>query len=88
MQEKRRRPPWVDDPSIAERAIVLQVLRDDRDVRWSLAELVAESYDVVPLTLSRALEVLESHGVLVRCDDEYVASRCAQHLDALGMVSI
>jgi hypothetical protein len=33
MQEKRRRPPWADDPSIAERAIVLQILRDDRDMR-------------------------------------------------------
>jgi DNA-binding HxlR family transcriptional regulator len=88
MRDKRSRPPWVNDPCIAERAIVLQVLRYDRDARWSLAELEVEAFDVVPAVLSAALADLERHGVVVRCDDGYVASRCAWHLDALGMVSI
>jgi hypothetical protein len=86
MHEKRRRPPWVDDPEIAERAIVLQVLRDDHDERWSLAELEAEAFDVLPSVLSEALGRLRCHGVVVPCGTEVVASRCALHLDALGMV--
>ncbi len=80
MRDKRSRPPWVNDPSVAERAIVLQVLRDDHDARWSLAELEAEAFDVVPSALTGALADLERHGAVVRCDDGYVASRCAWHL--------
>lgn len=37
---------WVDDPEIAQRAVVLQVLRDDHDERWSRAELEAQAFDV------------------------------------------
>jgi DNA-binding HxlR family transcriptional regulator len=88
MQTKSSGTRWDDGCWIAERAIVLQVLREDRDVRWSLAELQTEAYDVDPQTLNDALERLGRHGVVVRCDDEYVASRSALHLDALGMVSI
>ena len=88
MQAESSGAPWDDDPWIAERAVVLQVLRDDMDRRWSLAELQAEADDIDPSMLVGALRRLERHGVVVRCDDEYVASRCALHLDALGMVSI
>jgi hypothetical protein len=88
MHEKRRRPQWVDDPCIAERAVVLQILRDDREVRWLLAELEAEAFDVVPSVLWSAVERLEQHGIVVPCGGHMVASRCALHLDALGMVSI
>ncbi len=88
MQEKSNGTPWDDDPWIAERAVVLQVLRNDKDPRWTLAELQAEAYDIDPTTLAGALDRLERHGIVVRCDHEYVASRCALRLDALGMVSI
>lgn len=88
MHTKRSRLPWVDDPEVAERAAVLFLLSEDRDQRWSLAELEAEAFDVVPGVLRAALGRLERHGVVVRCDDDFVASRCAWRLDALGMVSI
>jgi DNA-binding HxlR family transcriptional regulator len=78
----------VDDPCIAERAAVLFLLSPGRDERWSLAELQTEAFDVVPSVLSAALRRLQRHGVVVRCDDEYVAARSAWHLDWLGMVSI
>jgi hypothetical protein len=80
--------PLFDDPWIAERAIVLQLLRDDHDVRWSLTELEGEAYDVKPAALGDALERLCLHGIIVRCGPHFVASRCAEHLDELGMVSI
>jgi hypothetical protein len=63
MQAKRNRPPWADDPWTAERAILLQVLRDDHDARWSLAELEAEVYDMLPPTLSEALDWLRRYAV-------------------------
>jgi hypothetical protein len=76
------------DGEVAERAIVLQVLRDDRDERWSRIELEGEIYDIEPLAISEALERLREAGV-VRLSGELVwSSRCARHLDALGMISI
>lgn len=77
-----------DDPYTAERASVLQVLRKDKDPRWTRAELQAEAYDIDPSTLRDALHRLERHGILVAYGDAVVASRAALHLDALGMVSI
>jgi DNA-binding IclR family transcriptional regulator len=87
MHEKSSGREWTD-PWTAERAIVLQVLREDKDPRWTLAELQAEAYDIDPTTLAGALSRLERHGIVVECGEGVVASRCALHLDALGMVSI
>jgi hypothetical protein len=72
----------------AERAIVLQVLRDDHDERWSRAELEAELHDVEAYTVAEALNTLREAGVLHLSGDLVWPSRCAQHLNALGMVSI
>jgi len=76
------------DDEIAERAIVLQVLRDDHDERWARAELEGEIYDIEPLAISEALERLREEGVVRISGESVWASRCAHHLDALGMVSI
>ncbi len=77
------------DDEIAERAIVLQVLRDDRDdERWVRAELEGEIYDIEPLAINEALERLREAGVVHLSGELVWASRCARHLDALGMVSI
>ena len=76
------------DDEIAERAIVLQVLRDDRDERWARAELEGEIYDIEPLAISEALERLREAGVVHLAGEQVWASRCARHLDLLGMVSI
>ena len=85
---KTYRTPWNDARWIAERAIVLQVLRDDHEARWTLAELQTEVTDLDPAALADALSRLEPHGVVVACEKTVLASRCALHLDALGMVSI
>ncbi|HEY4812375.1 MAG TPA: hypothetical protein VIH71_15085 [Solirubrobacteraceae bacterium] len=76
------------DPQIAERAIVLQLLRDDHDERRSRAELGTELGDVEPLALSDAIADLERHGVVVVQGEHVVASRCARQLDELGMIAI
>lgn len=87
MPDQNTGTTW-SDPWTAERAIVLQVLRDDKDSRWTLAELQAEVYDIDPSTLGDALSRLKRHGIVVACCEAVIASRAALHLDALGMVSI
>jgi hypothetical protein len=73
---------------IVERAIVLQLLRDDHDEQWSRAELQAEADDVKPSALSNAVERLQRQGVVTALDDCVLASPCARRLDALGLVGI
>jgi hypothetical protein len=46
-----------------ERAIVLQLLRDDHGTQWSRTELQAELDNIQPSALAEALERLERHGV-------------------------
>jgi hypothetical protein len=77
-----------EDPDISERAIVLQVLRDDNAERWTRAELEREIYDIDSETLTAAMERLRQEGVVHLSGDLVWASRCARRLDALGMVSI
>lgn len=69
----------IDDPEIAERTIVLHLLYDGHDVRWSLAELEREAFDVGPTALASALDRLRRHGVVVPCGPYVLASRCAEH---------
>lgn len=88
MQEQSSGTPWNDAVWMAERAVMLQVLRTDRDLRWSLAELQAEVDDLDPRALGVAFDRLRVEGLLVDCGDGVVASRAAFHLDGLGMVSI
>lgn len=76
------------DDEVAERAIILQVLREDRDERWSRVELEGEIYDIEPLAISEALERLREVGLVHLAGELVWASRCARRLDALGMVSI
>jgi hypothetical protein len=70
-----------------ERATILQLLRDDRDERWSRAELEAELGDVQH-PLSDAIEQLARDGVVIAEGEHVVASRCVRHLDELGLVSV
>jgi DNA-binding HxlR family transcriptional regulator len=75
-------------PDGIQHLIVLLVLSDDHDERWSRAELKAELDDPEPQVISNALEHLEGAGV-VHLDGEQVwASRCVRHLDALGSIGI
>jgi hypothetical protein len=75
------------DHAKVERAIVFQLLRDDRDERWSLTGLAAE-FDVERSALASALAGLQQHGVVVTEGDVIDAAPAARRLDALGVIEI
>jgi Fe2+ or Zn2+ uptake regulation protein len=73
----------------AQRAIVLQLLRDDHDPLWSRHELRQQLSDIGRRTFQTALELLEDDECIARIGQNDVrASICAQHLDELGLVGI
>ena len=82
MQAKR------SDPGLAQRAIVMQLLRDDHDLLWSRRQLRRELSDVSGRVFRAALEVLEDDGCIVLGSGGVRASICTQHLDELGLLGI
>lgn len=76
------------DGPILERAIVLQLLRDDHAAWWSESELASEIGDARPATIQTAIGVLSAAEVLVVADGTIQASRCTQHLDALELIAV
>lgn len=85
--EQQEQRGWMDEVQV-ERAIVLQVLRDDHPERWTRAELEAEVSDFAPVTVNEALVRLEAEGVVILDGENVEASRCARRMDALELVSI
>jgi len=75
-------------PLIAERAIFLQLLRDDHPRRWSRAELECEFSSIAPLDISDALARLDAEGVVVVEGERVQASGCARYLDALDVICV
>jgi DNA-binding HxlR family transcriptional regulator len=68
--------------------VILQVLRDDHEQPWTLAELEHELADVDPDAIVVALARLEEQGVVLREGEHISASPCARHLNALGFICI
>jgi DNA-binding HxlR family transcriptional regulator len=79
---------WTPDEYAAQRTVMLMVLLDDHDERWSRAELQRELHDTSPHTLAGALERLQQEGLVHLEGELVIASRAARHLDNLGMVCI
>jgi hypothetical protein len=75
------------DGSRLERAIVLQLLRDDREQGWSRAELAME-IDAEPPAMEEALRRLSGEGVLCLVEEKVWASRAARRLDELGLIGV
>ena len=73
---------------VAERGVVLQLLRGDHPERWTLEELGQEIEDMPTEIVGEAVRRLAGVGVVVLGDGECKASRAARHLDALGLISI
>ena len=72
-----------------QKLLVLQLLRDDHDPKWTRAEIDKKLYDIDPDAITVALQRLQEQGVVVQADGEQLAaSRCAWHLDALKFISI
>jgi hypothetical protein len=70
-----------------ERAIVLQLLREDHGSRWLREELALE-LAVETLALEEALIRLDGAGVVHLLEDSAWASRPARALDELGLISV
>jgi hypothetical protein len=68
--------------------VILQILRDDHEQPWTLAEIEHALADVDPDAIVVALARLEEQGVVLREGEHISASPCAQHLDALGFICI
>jgi hypothetical protein len=75
-----------------ERAIVLQLLRDDRERMWSRAqlktELEAEESKIDQETVEKALRRLHGEGVLGLSEEQVWASSATRALDELGLISV
>lgn len=80
--------PNSEQLTLMQRAVILELLRDDRDERRHVAELRATIRNIEPTTLARVLEDLERHGLVVSLDDWVLASRSARHIDELGLIGI
>jgi len=88
MREKRSASLRISDHAIAQRSLVLTVLSEDHDELWSRAELEQELHDVQLPVIADALERLRDGRVVELSDDQVRATRCARHLNDLGMVCI
>ncbi len=73
---------------IAERAVVLQVLRDDHPERWTLKELAQEIEGMPAEVVREAVRRLGGVRVVVLGEEECKASLAARRLDALELVSV
>jgi hypothetical protein len=75
-----------------ERAIVLQLLRDDRERMWSRVqlktELEAEESKIDQETVEEALRRLHGEGVLGLSEEAAWASSATRALDELGLISV
>lgn len=71
-----------------ERALLYQLLRDDRPEWWSRGDLLSELYDVDPDAIGKAVISLAAVAVLVLDGEHVRASAAARRIDALGMIAI
>jgi hypothetical protein len=74
---------------MAQRAIVLQVLRDDHDPLWTRSELRDEIADLRRRAFNLALDLLEGDGCILFDSKQGVrASTPIRRLDELELISI
>jgi hypothetical protein len=86
MNAQSRRPRG-GGGSRLERAIILQLLRDDRDANWSRERLLMElGGEISPL--EDALARLQDDGVVSISDELLAASPAARRLDELGLIGV
>lgn len=81
------REPRAGDGVRLERAVVLQLLRDDRGQSWSRAELASELGVEAP-AIEAALSRLHGDGVVWLDDDQISASPATRRLDDLELIGI
>jgi hypothetical protein len=70
-----------------ERAIVLQLLRDDHGSPWSREELGAQ-LNADAEAVEQALRALDDEGVLFLSGERVSVARAIRRLDELGLIGI
>lgn len=79
----------ITDVEAIQRAVVLQVLRDDREQQWwTFDELQREISDTPREVLREAIGLLSAAGVVENRGHGVRATRPARCLDTLGLVAI
>ncbi|HTZ86114.1 MAG TPA: hypothetical protein VMB05_05540 [Solirubrobacteraceae bacterium] len=71
-----------------QRAVVLQLLRDDHDDSWARSELEAELGDTGPRAIDCALAGLREAGVVEPEGDSLSASPAARRLHELALIGV
>jgi DNA-binding HxlR family transcriptional regulator len=84
MQDKSNHVPGEHDR--AERLLALLILSHPE--RRSRTELEAELQDIDRDAIGNALRRLEAEGVVIVHREAVQASRCARHLDTLGLIAV
>jgi hypothetical protein len=87
MGTESKRSQAVDGTQL-ERAIVLQLLLDDRERTWSREQLVIELESDASEVVEEALRRLEREGVVGTSEQAVWASSAARHLDELGLIGV
>jgi DNA-binding IclR family transcriptional regulator len=81
------REPRAGDGGRLERAVVLQLLRDDHGQDWSRAELARE-LGAEASAIEEVLSRLHAEGVVRLDDDRISASPATRRLDGLELIAI
>jgi hypothetical protein len=71
-----------------ERAIILQLLRDDHEPMWSREQLSAELTVDRSEVIEQALGRLQKEGVIGASEEAVWASSAARRLDELGLIGV
>ncbi len=77
-----------DEDRRLERTVVLQILRDDHDVVWSVGELEHELAGPDPVAIGEALDRLDADGVLELSGATIRGSRAAWRLSELELIAV
>ena len=72
----------------AERAILLQLLREDHAECWARTELDEALTDIPLLDVAAGLDRLRRHGIAQLSKGHVWATCVARYLDSLGVISI
>jgi hypothetical protein len=80
--------PRAADDARLERAIILQLLREDHERMWSRGQLMTELESDRSELVEQALRRLEREGVLGISEQAAWASSAARRLDELGLIAV
>lgn len=71
-----------------EQLLVLTLLEDEPEPRWSRGELGEVFAEIPPELVDAALEALQRDGVVCREDEAVWASAAARRIDAIGLIGV